>query len=68
MHIFAVREEDIDDIYGKIGFLHRHRAESAGDAYAIGYSLESANLLQEDDGTLHLACIYSTRYYRREAA
>jgi hypothetical protein len=64
--IFAKREEDVDDVYDKVDkVLHRRMSDGAGKVYAVTYGLESATKREEDDGTLHLACLYSTRYYRR---
>jgi hypothetical protein len=66
LHIYAVREEDVDSLYAKLGWLDGHRAAGTGEVRAISYRLESATLLQEDDGTLHLACLFGTRYYRNQ--
>jgi hypothetical protein len=67
LNLFSMREQDIDSLYSSVQWLDGWTAEGEGVA-AIHYRLASANLLEEDDGTLHLACIYSTRYYRSNAA
>lgn len=67
-HIYAVREEDIDETYAAVKWLNGHfEPAGAGDVVGIHYRLASANLLEEEDGTLHLAVLYSTRYYREAA-
>lgn len=69
VHIYAKREEDIDATYALLSDpagvnLDGHMEAGTGHAHAIRYRLASTNLLQEDDGTLHLAAIYTTHYVR----
>lgn len=58
LHLYAVREEDIADMQTKLRWLDGHMVPG------IVYNQESANLLQEPDGTLHLAMLYSARYFK----
>lgn len=64
LHIYAKREEDIDEVYAKLSWLDGWMEMGQGSAYAIRYRLASSNLLQQDDGTLHLAVLYTTHYLR----
>jgi hypothetical protein len=64
LHLYAKREEDLDALYAAVDWLDGHRAMGAGGDRLIHYRLASATLLEEDDGTLHKAVLYSTRYYR----
>lgn len=58
VHLYAVREEDIADMQTKLQWLDGHIT------YGTVYNLESSNLVQESDGTLHLASLYSARFFR----
>lgn len=67
IHLYARREEDISLMQGKLRWVDGHVVVSHGDAYRIRYYLNTATLIEQPDGILHLASLYDVTYIERAA-
>jgi hypothetical protein len=64
-NVWGAREEDVNDVAQKIeDVLVNYRTPANGRAKAIMCNLASRTLLEEDDGTLHIALLFTANYHR----
>lgn len=68
IHLYARREEDIDLMEGKLYWVDGKKVPSYGAAHRILYKLNTATLVEDPDGILHLPMLYEVTYIRRAAA
>ncbi len=67
IHLYAKREEDISLMQAKLRWVDGHVVVSHGDAHRIRYYLNTATLIEQPDGILHLASLYDVTYIERAA-
>lgn len=67
IHLYARREEDIALMQEKLRWVDGHVVVSHGDAHRIRYYLNTATLIEQPDGILHLASLYDVTYIEMAA-